>query len=106
MVLLTLILKTTISPKKSTLKWLKVDDNKVNRFGISSSKKIAKKLEKSKSQNWSKLGNLKNKKSSKFQKLAKSEKKLFKSVNLPYFNTIEARQKFLTLDAKIIFNCL
>ena len=43
---------------------------------------------------------------SKFQNLAKLRKKLSKSVNLINFDTIKARAKFLTLNAKKTFNRL
>ena len=43
---------------------------------------------------------------SKSQNLAKSGKKLIKSGNSTNFNIMEDGPKFLTLDAKIAFNCL
>ena len=70
------MLKTTILLERLIFKRLKVNDSKINKFGISSSEKIAKKLRKLKSQNLSKSGTLKDKKSSKFWKLTKSRKKL------------------------------
>ena len=83
MVSLISMLKTSISPEKSTSKWLGVGDNKVNRFGIGGGIKYAKKLEKMfKSRN-----------------LAKSRKMLSKSGNSTNFNTTETRPKFLTLNA-------
>ena len=45
-------------------------------------------------------------KTSKSQNLAKSRKKLSKSENSTNFDVMEAKPKFLTLNAKIIFNCL
>ena len=57
--------------------------------------KYAKKLEKSKSLKMFKSWNL-----------AKSKKKLSKNKNLLNFDIMEAKPKFLTLNAKIAFNCL
>ena len=63
------ILKTILQPKKSIFKQLKVDNNKLNRFGISGSCiKISKKSRKLKNQKLSKL------RKSKSEKLAKSKK--------------------------------
>ena len=42
----------------------------------------------------------------KSQNLAKLRKKLLKSENLPNFSTIKARSRFLTLEARLIFNYL
>ena len=61
------MLKITLLPKRSNLEWLRVGNSKVNRFNISGGKKITKKSEKL----------------SKFQKLAKSKKKLLKMRNYP-----------------------
>ena len=58
--LLTLILKTIISPERSTLKWLGVGDSKVDGFSIGSGMKHAKKSGK-----LSKSRKLKSKKTSK-----------------------------------------
>ena len=88
------MLKKTVSPKKLTFKCLKVGDNKIDRFNIGGSKKIAKKLRKSIRE-----------KLPKFWKLAKS-KKLSKSGNLPKFYAKKSRSSFLTPIARIIFNCL
>ena len=44
------MLKITISLKKLTFKQLKVDNNKVNKFGVGGGKEIARKSKKSKSQ--------------------------------------------------------
>ena len=43
---LTLILKTTILSKKLITKWLKVNNNEVNRFGVDDSEEITRKLRK------------------------------------------------------------
>ena len=59
------MLKTIILSKNSTFQWLRIGNCKISKYSISSDKKIAKKLRK-----------LKNKKLSKFLKLAKSGKKL------------------------------
>ena len=87
---LILILKTTVSSKKLTLKQLGVDNGEVNRFGISGSVEYTKKSEKM----------------SKFWNLAKSKKKSSKSGNLTNFDATEARPKFLTPDIKTAFNRL
>ena len=89
------MLKTTIPPKRLIFKWLKVSNGEVNRFVVDSGEEIARKSR-----------NLKNKKLSKFRKLAKSRKKLLKSGNSPNFGTTEAGPKFLTPNAKTIFNHL
>ena len=73
-----------------TPKWLGVSDSKVNKLGVSGNEKIARKL-----------GKL-----SKFRKLAKSGKKLTKSVNSLNFGATEAKSKILTPDAKTTFNHL
>ena len=54
----------------------------------------------------SKLRKSKSKKMSKSQNLAKSKKKLLKNGNLTNFNATEAGPKFLTSNARTIFNCL
>ena len=54
----------------------------------------------------SKSGKLKSKKMSKSWNLAKLRKKLSKSENSTNFNAIKAEPKFLTFDAKTIFNHL
>ena len=46
------MLKITILLTKLTLKWLGVNDSKVDKFDIDSGEKIAKKLEKLKNQNY------------------------------------------------------
>ena len=98
----TSMLKTIVSPKRSTSKWLEVDDGKVNEFGVSENGiKHAKKSGK-----LSKLGKSKREKTSKSQNLAKSRKKLSKSGNSTYFDATEDESKFLTPDAKIAFNRL
>ena len=89
------MVKTTILPEKSTLKWLKVGNGEISRFGIDSNKKIARKSE-----------NSKGKKLSKSQKSAKSEKKSSKSENSYNFGTTEAKSKFLTPNTKTAFNRL
>ena len=89
------MLKTTILLEILTSKLLKVDDNEVNRVCISSFKKIAKKSGKSK-----------NKKLSKFQKSAKSGKKLLKSINSHIFGIKKNGLSFLTSKTKVSFNCL
>ena len=77
-------------------------NSKVNRFSVSkNSVKHVKKSEK-----LSKSGKSKSKKISKSQNLAKLGKKLSKSGNSTNFNTTEARPKFLTPNARTIFNCL
>ena len=89
------ILKTIILLKKLTSEWLKVGDNKVNKFGIDSDEEIARKLK-----------NLKGEKLFKSQKLAKLRKKLSKSENLSNFGIIKAGSKFITLNIKTAFNHL
>ena len=84
------MLKTTVSPEKSTPKRLGVGDGEVNRFGVDSGMKYAKKSEKM----------------SKSQNLAKSGKKLSRSGNSTNFDVIEAGPKFLTPDARTAFNRL
>ena len=83
-------------------------DSEIDGFGISGNGiKHAKKLEKlSKLRKLSKSRKSKSKKMSKSWNLAKSRKKLSKSGNLTNFNAIEAGPKFLTPDAKTIFNRL
>ena len=89
-----------------TPKRLEIDNDKVDKFGISDNEEIVRKSEKLKSQNLSKSRNLKGKKLFKSQKLIKSKKKLSKSRNLLNFGATEAKPKFLTLNAKTTFNCL
>ena len=89
------MLITTILLEKSTLKWLKVNNDKISRFNDDDSKKITKKLEK-----------LKSKKLFKSQKLAQLGKKLIKNGNLLNFGTKKTRPSFLTFSIKEIFNCL
>ena len=72
------MLKTIVLLERSTLKRLKLGDNKVNKFGISGDIEHIKKSEKM----------------SKSQNLAKSEKKLSKSENSTNFNIMEAEQNF------------
>ena len=62
------MLKTTILPKKSIFEKLEISDGKINRFSISSDKKLARKLGKLKNQKLFKS------KKSKSKKLAKSKK--------------------------------
>ena len=83
-------------------------NRKVNRFGIGrNSMEYAKKSEKLfKSGRSSKSRISKSKKIFKFQNLAKSGKKLSKNGNSTNFDTTEAKPKFLTLNARIAFNCL
>ena len=86
--------------EKSNLKKLKIGDSKVNRFCIgNNSKKIVKKLKKSKGQKLSKL------RKSKSEKLAKS-KKLFKKKNSPNFDAMKAKSSFLTFNIRTAFHCL
>ena len=80
----------TILLEKSTSKRLEISNDEIDRFDVSNSREIIKKL----------------RKLFKSQKLAKSGKKLLKSENLPNFGITEARRKFLTLDTKITFNYL
>ena len=84
------MLKTTILLEKLTSRQLKINDNKVNKFDIGSSKEIAKK----------------SKKLLKSQKLAKLGKKLSKSGNLLKSNTKKTGPSFLTSDARTVFNRL
>ena len=85
-----LMLKMTIPWEKLSPKRLEVGNNEDDEFGIGDSLKYIKKSEKT----------------SKFQNLVKLGKKLSKSENFTNFNAIEARAKFLTLDAKTTFNHL
>ena len=84
------MLKITVLLEKLIPKQLRVSDDEVNRFDVGSGKEIAKKS-----------GKL-----SKPWKLAKLEKKLSKNGNLLNFDIIEAGSKFLTPNAKTVFNCL
>ena len=77
----------------------KIDD-------IESDNELIKKLTKSKTRKIFKLEKSKSKKLSKSQKLAKSEKKLSKSGNLPNFKAKKNEPSFLTSKAKIIFHHL
>ena len=74
-----------------------VNGRGVNKNGVEYAKKSGKLF---------KLGKSKREKTSKFQNLAKSRKKLSKSGNSTYFNTIKTGPKFLTSDARTAFNCL
>ena len=56
------MLKMIVLPENLTLKRLGIDDSEVNRFDIGSSKEIARKLGKLKSQNLFKSRNLKGEK--------------------------------------------
>ena len=79
-----------------------INDGEINRFNISrNGMEYAKKLGK-----LFKSRKSKSKKMFKFQNLAKSRKKLSKSENLIKFNITEVRPKFLTPNAKIIFDYL
>ena len=96
------ILKTTVLLEKSTLEWLEVGDSEINRFGISGNgMEHIKKLRK-----LSKLGKSKSEKTSKSWNLAESGKKLSKNGNSINFDATGDEPKFLTLDARIAFNCL
>ena len=88
--LLSLILKMTIPAKKLTPEWLRIVDSKINRFDVDGGVEHVKKL----------------KKTSKSWNLANSRKKLSKSENSTNFDTTKAGPKFLTLDAKTVFNRL
>ena len=68
--------------------------------------KYTKKSGKWEGQKISKLEKLKSKKMFKFQNLAESGKKLLKSENLPNFDVMKARSKFLTSNIKTTFNYL
>ena len=83
-------------------------NGKDNGFDISkNSVKYVKKSEKlSKLEKLFELKKSKSKKTFKSQNLAKSRKKTLKSGNSTSFDTIEARLKFLTPNAKTAFNCL
>ena len=80
----------SLVPKKNN------NNNMVNRFGIS----------KNGVEYTKKSGKSKSKKTSKFQNLIKSKKKLSKSENSSNFSITKTRQKFLILDTKIVFNYL
>ena len=96
------ILKTIVSPEKSTLKRLGISDGKIDRFDVGRNGiKHAKKSEK-----LSKSGKSKSEKKSKSQNLAKLRKKLSKIGNLTNFNATKDEPKFLTLDTRTTFNCL
>ena len=98
----TLMLKTTILPKRSTPEQLEVDDGEVDGYGVDgNSVEHAKKLGK-----LSKSRKSKSEKTFKSWNLAKSGKKLSKSRNSTNFNATEDRPKFLTPDARIAFNYL
>ena len=85
-----------------------VDGFGVGGNGVEHAKKSGKsKSEKtSKSRKLSKSGKSKGEKTSKSRNLAKSGKKLSKSGNSTNSDATKDRPKFLTLDARIIFNCL
>ena len=90
-----------------TFEQLNISDGEIDKFDVGSGgKEIAKKSGKLKSQNLSKLKNLKGEKLSKSQKSAKLRKKVSKSGNSLNFGAIKARPKFLTSDTRITFNCL
>ena len=78
-----------------TFKWLKANNSENDRFDNNDSKKIARKL-----------GKLKSEKLFKFQKLAKSRKRLSKNRNLSHFSTKKTRPSFLTFGIKKTFNYL
>ena len=80
----------TVLLKKSISERLEISNDEIDRFDVSNSREIIKKL----------------RKLFKSQKLAKLGKKLLKNGNLPNFGITEARPKFLTLDTKITFNYL
>ena len=91
-----LILKTIVLSQRLIFKLLAIDNNKDDRYGIiDNNKKIARKLEKSKS-----------KKLFKSQKLAKLEKKLLKSENSLNYDAKEIKLNFLSFDTRKTFNCL
>ena len=75
----------------------KVDGFDIGKNGMEHAKKSGKLF---------KSGKSKSKKTSKSWNLAKSGKKLLKSENSTNFDTIEAKPKFLTPDARTQFNCL
>lgn len=87
------MLKTTVLLERLTFKQLKVDDNEINRFGVSGGKEFTRKP-----------GKPKNQKLCKFSKILKY-KKLLKSGNLPNNNAMK-RLSFLILNSRIAFNHL
>ena len=92
----------TVPSEKSILERLGVGDGEVDGFdigenGVEHTKKSGKLFKSRK---------VKIEKTSKSQNLAKSGKKLSKSENSTIFDITEDGPRFLTLDAKIVFNCL
>ena len=81
-------------------------DESIEKCGKLSKTRKWSKSEKSKSKKSSKSRKSKSEKTSKSQNLAKSGKKLIKSGNLTNFNAMEDRPKFLTPDARTLFNRL
>ena len=78
-----------------------VGDKLIEKYG-----KLLKTRKTSKGQKLFKSENSKGKKSSKSRKLAKSRKKLSKSENSPNFNPKNNGPSFLTSKARAAFNCL
>ena len=74
--------------------------------GIKSDNKLIKKFIKLKIGKLFKSKNLKGKKLSKSQKIAKSKKRLLKNRNLSQFNIQNTQSSFLIFNIKTIFHCL
>ena len=99
---LTLMLKTTVSSKRSTLERLGVDDGEVDGFSVS--RNVVEHAKKS--GKLFKSGKSKSEKMSKSRNSAKSGKMLLKSGNSTNFDTTEDGPKFLTPNARTAFNRL
>ena len=99
---LTLMLKMTISLKRWTFKWQRIDNSKVDAFGVDGSMEHTKKSKKM----FTSRNLAKSKKTFKSWKLAKSRKKSSKSGNLTNFDIAKAKPKFLTPNTKTTFNRL